>query len=391
MKSYHDLQEQTYKTVREKPFQRMVGKKTWRKWCALRDEAVKLAVSFKVSYDWSQNRGLLALIYGGERLAEEFPDYPPYEQPETPPNVPEYPDDSSEDERRDLREALDIQRRDDAVVRGFIKGFGENIRDACEEKLYQDLEHVRFGYDEVWPEGYMAEIKRHCPLDVRAIKEAKEHLFRGWARLDKDRPETIKRFGVRLQMEQDSLRRDGVTVRDQDVKEHYLLEVYRSQAFTKEIIRTFQQLHPDDQDWDQTTTYFQDAMKDMEELERLIGETPRAGTMEDINSALEENMGQIFEQFDARVEQRVSEVVNAALEKALRSGNTATDPDLAKQLSDLKAEVAGLKASLAVAVRALKDGGGGGGGGGAGRRTGGGRDSDDKELPPGVSEEDAAR
>ena len=34
----------------------------------------------------------------------------------------------------------------DVVVRGFLKGFGKNIRDACEEKLYQDLEHVRFGY-----------------------------------------------------------------------------------------------------------------------------------------------------------------------------------------------------------------------------------------------------
>ena len=148
----------------------------------------------------------------------------------------------------------------------------------------------------------MAEIKRHCPLDVRVIKEAKEHLFRGWARLDKDRPETIKRFGVCLKMEQDSLRRDGVTVTDQDAKEHYLLEVYRSQAFTKEIIRTFQQLEPDDQDWDQTTNYFENAMEDMEELELLIGETPRAGTLEDIIIAFEKNMGQIFDQFDARVE-----------------------------------------------------------------------------------------
>ena len=49
-------------------------------------------------------------------------------------------------------------------------------------------------------------------------------------------------------MEQDSLRCDGVTITDQDAKDHYLLEVYRSQAFTKEIMRTFQQLESDDQD-----------------------------------------------------------------------------------------------------------------------------------------------
>ena len=128
----------------------------------------------------------------------------------------------------------------------------------------------------------------------------------------------------------------------------------------------------------------------MEELERLIGETPRAGTLEDINAALEENMGQIFEQFDARVEQHVAEVVNVALDKALKSANTATDPNLAKQVSNLKAEVAGLKASLAVALRALKDNGGGGGGG-AGRRAGEAQPSNEEGLPQGVSKEDAAR
>ena len=223
MKFYHDLQEQTYKLVREKPFRRMVGKKSWRKWCA----AVTLAVYFKVSFDWSQNRGLMAPIYGTARMADEFPAYPPYEEPEQPPNVPNYPDDADEDERRDLRAALDIERRDWAVVQGFLQGFGGNVRDACKEKLYQDLEHVRFGYDEVWPVRYMAEIKRHCPLDVQAIKEDKKHLYHGWTRLDKDHPETIKRFGVWLKMEQDGLRRDGVTVSDQDIKEHYLLEGFR--------------------------------------------------------------------------------------------------------------------------------------------------------------------
>ena len=315
MKSYHELQEQTYKSVREKPFRRMVGKKSWRRWCALRDEAVKLAVPHKVDFDWSQKRGLMALIYGADRMAAEFPDYPAYAQPEAPPNVPEYPEEADEDERSDLRAELDIQRRDDAVVRGFIKGFGENIRDACEEKLCQDLEHVRFGYDEVWPEEYMAEIKRHRPLDVGAIKEAKEHLFRGWQRLDKDRPETIKRFGVRLKMEQDSLHRDGVSVSDQDVLDHYLLEVYRSRALTKEIIRDFEQQNmPEEQDWDHATAHFENAMDDMEELERLMDETPRAGSIEDINAALEQNTGEIFQKFDANVEERVGEAVRAALE-----------------------------------------------------------------------------
>ena len=71
-------------------------------------------------------------------------------------------------------------------------------------------------------------------------------------------------------------------------------------------------------------------MEDMEELERLIGETPRAWTLEDIKAALEQNMGKIFGKFDAQAEQRVKDVVNVTLEKALESANTATDPKIAK-------------------------------------------------------------
>ena len=81
----------------------------------------------------------MALIYGADRMADEFPAYPPYTQPEQPPNSPVYPDDADDDDRRDARAELDILRRDYAVVQGCIKGFGENIQDAVEEKLYQGL------------------------------------------------------------------------------------------------------------------------------------------------------------------------------------------------------------------------------------------------------------
>ena len=43
----------------------------------------------------------------------------------------------------------------------------------------------------------------------------------------------------------------------------------------------------------------------MEELERLIGDTPRAEMIEDISVALEENVEAIFRKFDAQVEQHV--------------------------------------------------------------------------------------
>ena len=121
MKSYHDLTENTYRSMKEKPLQRMQGKRTWQKWCILRDDTAKLAVQFKVHYDWSQNRGLLALIYGPELMNQEFPLFLPYVQPEAPGTSPEYPNEEpSDDEVRDARNVLDIERRDHSVVLGFV-------------------------------------------------------------------------------------------------------------------------------------------------------------------------------------------------------------------------------------------------------------------------------
>lgn len=254
---------------------------------------------------------------GAERMIQEFPDFPPCEQPEPPPNAPDYPEEAYEEDIRDARNGLNIERRDHAVILGFIHGFGENFREALEEKLYQDLEHIRFGYNGIWPEQYLAEVKSHCPLDVQAIKDAKAHFCRGWMRQDKNHPETIKKHGLRLTQEQDALRRGGVNVTDQDKIEHYLLEVYQSRAYSAEITRTFKQLNPEDQGWVGANSYFETAMKDQEEIERLMGDAPRPGTVDDINAALEQNFDAIFTEFDTKVDNRVREVVSEAIDAAI--------------------------------------------------------------------------
>ena len=172
-------------------------------------------------------------------MGEEFPTFPPDVKPEPPPNTLDYDDDTDKCERREARAALDIKWWDYAVIQGFIRGFQDNTQDAVESRLYQDLEHIRFGFDNVWPKEFLDEIKSHCPLDVQAIKKAKAHFAHPWDRHNKTQPETIKRFGLLLTREQDSLRRDGVIISDKDKLEHYLLEIYQSRAFSNEVIRIF--------------------------------------------------------------------------------------------------------------------------------------------------------
>ena len=94
----------------------------------------------------------------------------------------------------------------------------------------------------MWPKEFVDETKSDCPLDVQAIKEMKTHFTRPWDWHNKAKPETIKRFGLRLTQEQDSLRRDGIIISDRDKLATYLLEAYQSRAFSNEVIPIFKQL-----------------------------------------------------------------------------------------------------------------------------------------------------
>ena len=116
------------------------------------------------------------------------------------------------------------------------------MQDAVESRLYQDLDHIRFGFDNAWPKEFLDEIKSHCSLDVQAIKEEKAHFARPWDCHNKTQPKTIKRFGLRLTQEQDSLRRNGAIISDKDKLELYLLKAYQSRAFSNKVIRMFKQL-----------------------------------------------------------------------------------------------------------------------------------------------------
>ena len=96
-------------------------------------------------------------------------------------------------------------------------------------------------------------------------------------------------------------------------------------------------------------------MKDLEEIKYLTGDAPRTGTTEDINAALEENLESIFDKFDSKVDDRIKKAVNQAAETALERASAATNPQMTKQINDLKCEVGALRSQLTELIKALKD------------------------------------
>ncbi len=50
-------------------------------------------------------------------------------------------------------------RRNFAIVTGFTKGLGENIRDALDSRYYIQLQHIVFKYRNVTPIQYLIHLK----------------------------------------------------------------------------------------------------------------------------------------------------------------------------------------------------------------------------------------
>ena len=86
MTSYHDLEKQTYDTIRANPFIRIHCRPSWRSKEQLIKDCRGPALSCKVSYPWSGNYGLLVEIIGAQQYAHDNHALPAYVAPVQPSN-----------------------------------------------------------------------------------------------------------------------------------------------------------------------------------------------------------------------------------------------------------------------------------------------------------------
>ena len=164
MTSYHDLEDQTYRSVIAENITRIYGKPTWQSKERLKTELTKVAIKHKVSYAWSGGKGLLPMIIGATRFAADYPALPAYAEPAQPANSPNIAAGISQHVARERRDDNDLLKRDWAVVCGFRRGIGELIRRSLDSEYFEDLEHVSYGYDDVLPRDYIEHLEdEHCP------------------------------------------------------------------------------------------------------------------------------------------------------------------------------------------------------------------------------------
>ena len=332
MTSYHDLEEQTYRSVVAEDVTRIYGKPTWQAKERLKMQLGKIAIKHKVSYDWSGGKGLIPLIIGATRWAADYPALAAFVQPTQPPNAPTIAAGTTQHIAKELRDQNDLMKRDWAVVCGFNRGVGEVIRRSIDSKFYEDLEHVSYGYDDVLPRDYIHHLEdEHCPLDEQAIKKVRDHYFRGWERNKTPRPEGLKKFGKRLDEEQAALDRDGITVSDADKKDHYLIQVYTSGVWPAAIIREWKKKPYADQTYANAKDFFEDEAKGLGEVERLMGDAAPANGFESAAAVLERGLDAMLEKFNANVEERIAAAVDTGLQRIAAEKAT---PDAANAVTE---------------------------------------------------------
>lgn len=367
MTSYHDLEDSTYRAVVGEVVTRIHGTPSWRAKERLKDELTKIAMKHKVSYGWSGGKGLIALIIGATRLAADHPTLPAFTFPPRPDMAPNIPNNATAHQIRHLSDQNNLAKRDYAVVTGFCRGASELIRNALDVEYYEDLEHARYGYDEVKPREYIEHLEdEHCPLDEQAKKSARKHYFRGWERTREPRPEGLNKFGKRLDEEQEALDRDGIVVSDADKAEHYLVQVYESGVFPAATIRDWKKKPVADQMHANAKTFFEAEQKGLTEVHRLTGDTTHGRGYESAAAALEQGLDTILERFNTNVERRIEEAVSAGIQQLANAkpppeqANATSERSITKlreQLADLTATVGTLQKEFSAFATAYKKSG----------------------------------
>ena len=115
-------------------------------------EMRKQAIKFWVTYDWSGNYGLQALISSAARYAQDNPHLPAYVRPTQSANNPQLAGNASGLQIRIADGNHAALNKSWQRVCGFVRGMGENIQDAVDEHYWAALDHTEFGFLNVWLE-----------------------------------------------------------------------------------------------------------------------------------------------------------------------------------------------------------------------------------------------
>ena len=353
------VEAEAYERARKQPLTQRLGKPTRTDWIMWQKELEKIAAVYDVSdsYKWTidangNNYGCLALavdpVNGG-------PDYElrtgitTYVAPIEPPhynaainiNTPTYL-------RKQMEEENEQMKHDFFTWKGAERGLAENLRDAMGEQYYGQLEHSIVGFKNVT----MLQIMKHLdeewvPMNTKERKKIKADYYKPW---DVAGGVALSAFTKALDERKQELVQHNITIDEEDVKEHYMGQMYASNVFNETDMKEWERKsEADKEDWTIMKKYFRDKMA-LNEAYNNNNEGNAAtlyGSSANVTEEQEEKLADMGDQIREYIQQLTGEKENKpppAYNKPTTSNNNANE-----EINKRMTKIEGLLTALTLA------------------------------------------
>lgn len=303
-------------------------------------------------YEWAEDHGCLAYVIGVDRY--EALTGLEFEEPSRPTRThPDIDDNTSLEERADLKAENDENLESWYTLQGALKGLTANLRDAIDPKYYQELKKPLLGYKKVTIREYIEHIKKEwCVLDTEETRRIKLNYFRGWN--EEAEEEALAMFGKRLDDEQEELAEDNIIVTSADKLQHYMEQMYASEIFEQRNYDDWEDLDEEDKTWDNATDTFENYVKKQRKYNRnKRGSTAKRAKYESAAQVQEQGQQQQHQQ------QRQQESDDGQLQHFLQqvtqtnSGMVDMNTKLQEQMAQQSAQIDKLLQQAADATKQI--------------------------------------
>jgi len=264
------VEAEAYEKARKQRLTHWPGKPTRTDWIMWQRELEVIAASYDVSdtYPWtvdaaSNNYGCLFLAVdpvGGSPDYELRTGIANYVEPVEPPhydaaikvNTPTF-------KRKQRKEENEQRKHDYFTVKGALRGMAENLRDAMGEQYVSQLEHSIVGYKNVT----VLQIMKHLdiewvPMNTKERMKIKKDYYKVW---DVAGGVALSAFTKALDERKLELVQHNITIEDEDMKEHYMVQMYASNAFSESDMKEWEnKTEANRDDWTIMKRYFRDKM-----------------------------------------------------------------------------------------------------------------------------------
>ena len=341
MTSYHDLEKSTYEAIVAQRFTPIQDPCTWSDKEQLLQEMCDLAVTYDLHYEWAGEYGALAMVANPARYTADTGLV--FVEPEKPPSS--HPDAATATaaQAKVFNSLNDQERRSFAIVTGFRRGSSENIQLALPESHYEQLKEDLYAYKRVRPRDYIEHLENDwCPLDEQVVEELKENWRRPW-----HPDEHITKFAIRLTKEQEKLAHHGITISNGDKKQHYMINIQKSNMFDRPTMATWRKKPSNETTFRRACIYFEEAVKDLEYYERTSSETKGSMGLQGANAATE-IAGQLRTVIEERMAAgRVADQTRLTTIAAATEGHGTSIARFETQLATMNATLATIATSIA--------------------------------------------